>query len=337
MITPLAFLDRDFNFVRVNEAYAKDSGKSPGEFLGHNHFELYPNEENKAIFQKVVETKSPYRVSAKAFIFPDHPEWGVTYWDWSLTPVLSETGEVEFLVLSLNDVTEEARANEEPEKRDAAQSVLSLALPIGVCYGQGWPIILGNLPDRRFDGAAGNDRTDARPVVDSAQTDPMNGRPHGLTRARFRSTKSKSNASTARKGHLFNSALPIRDARNNIGPIISIRISPGAGKARRGWNRRAPDLARDAILVRDPDFKITFWNGGARDIYGWTEEALGKPPPAFEAQFPGLRRKSKPPLEDGHWQGELFHAERRVRIVVEPMGRPPGKNEKTPGPSSRSP
>ena len=39
-ITPLAFMDRDFNFIRVNEAYARADGKTPEYFVGKNHFEL---------------------------------------------------------------------------------------------------------------------------------------------------------------------------------------------------------------------------------------------------------------------------------------------------------
>ena len=55
-ITPLAFLDRHFNFVRVNEAYARAAGKSPEYFVGKNHFALYPHEENQAIFEQTVRT-----------------------------------------------------------------------------------------------------------------------------------------------------------------------------------------------------------------------------------------------------------------------------------------
>ena len=42
--------------------------------------------------------------------FPDHPEWEVTYWDWTLTPIEGEEGTVEYLVFSLNDVSERIRA-----------------------------------------------------------------------------------------------------------------------------------------------------------------------------------------------------------------------------------
>lgn len=112
-ITPLVFLDREFNFIRVNEAYAIACKRDVSEFAGRNHFELFPNEENETIFRRVVETKIPYQAVAKPFSFPDHTEWGVTYWDWTLTPVLDREGEVDFLVFSLKDVTERKRAENE--------------------------------------------------------------------------------------------------------------------------------------------------------------------------------------------------------------------------------
>ena len=107
-VTPLAFLDKDFNFIRVNEAYAEAGQRDVSEFPGHNHFEFYPSDA-KEIFEEVVRTKKPYQVSARPFVYADHPEWGVTYWDWSLVPVLDAEGEVDLLVYSLKDVTESRR------------------------------------------------------------------------------------------------------------------------------------------------------------------------------------------------------------------------------------
>ena len=63
-ITPLVFLDRDFNFVRVNKAYAKACQRDISEFPGHNHFEFYPSDA-KAIFEQVVQTKEPYQAICK--------------------------------------------------------------------------------------------------------------------------------------------------------------------------------------------------------------------------------------------------------------------------------
>ena len=104
-------LDRNFNFLRVNEAYARACRREIGEFAGRNHFEMFPSD-GKAIFEDVVRTGKPFETFAMAFVFPDQPERGVTYWDWTLVPVLDEQGEVECLVFSLNDVTERKRAQQ---------------------------------------------------------------------------------------------------------------------------------------------------------------------------------------------------------------------------------
>jgi PAS domain S-box-containing protein len=103
-LTPLVILDQDFNFLRVNEAYANACGRNVEDFPGHNHFEFYPSDAQK-IFEEVKRTKQPIRIEARAFEFPDHPEWGVSYWDWTLTPMLDDSGEVEFFVFVLQDVT----------------------------------------------------------------------------------------------------------------------------------------------------------------------------------------------------------------------------------------
>lgn len=101
----VAYLDAEFNFIRVNELYARADEKTPDFFPGKNHFDLYPNAENEAIFRQVVETGEPYTATAKPFEYPDHPERGVTYWDWRLQPIKDDSGKVAGLVFTLNDVT----------------------------------------------------------------------------------------------------------------------------------------------------------------------------------------------------------------------------------------
>ncbi len=116
----IVLLDHDFNFIRVNEAYATAGARDVSDFPGHNHFEFYPSEA-QAIFEDVVKTKKPFQIFARPFVFPDHPDWGATYWDWTLVPILDNAGEVEFLVFTLNDVSERVRA--EAERRKLASAV----------------------------------------------------------------------------------------------------------------------------------------------------------------------------------------------------------------------
>jgi PAS domain S-box-containing protein len=112
----LAYLDRGFNFLTVNSAYAHGAGYSKDELAGQNHFELFPDPENEAIFEQVRDTGQPVAFVAKPFVYPERPELGTTYWDWTLMPVKDSEGEVQGLVLSLMDVTERIRTEEELRK-----------------------------------------------------------------------------------------------------------------------------------------------------------------------------------------------------------------------------
>jgi signal transduction histidine kinase/PAS domain-containing protein len=123
--TLIAYLDLDFNFIRVNDTYARAGGHPEEYFIGKNHFELYPHAENLALFRQVVETGEPFSIAEKSFEYPDHPEWGVTYWDWGLQPVKGVDGAVEGLVLSLVDATERVRARKLLEEQNQELWALS--------------------------------------------------------------------------------------------------------------------------------------------------------------------------------------------------------------------
>ncbi len=117
----IAYLDSDFNFVKVNKAYAAANQRIPEFFPGRNHFDLFPNEENEAIFRKAVETGETVIYFAKPF---EHPELGVTYWDWRLEPIMGPDGKVEGLIFSLLDVTAQQLAQN--ELRESARQIEDL-------------------------------------------------------------------------------------------------------------------------------------------------------------------------------------------------------------------
>ena len=127
-ITPLAFLDRYLNFVRVNEAYAREHGTTPESFVSRDYFTMHPGEESRDIFEQVIETGQPYFAHARPFVRPGHHGPGVTYWDWQLTPVLNDVGDVQFLVLNMEDVTQRQVAFQELERR--ARQLQNLALEL---------------------------------------------------------------------------------------------------------------------------------------------------------------------------------------------------------------
>ena len=127
-IAPLAFLDRQFHFVRVNEAYARAQGQTPEFFVHQNYFSLYPSEEDRTIFEQVVRTKEPYHAYAKLSPFSHDPQRALTYWNWRITPLLNEAGEVQFLVFNLEDVTDRQKAFGELEQRARQLQKLTLEL-----------------------------------------------------------------------------------------------------------------------------------------------------------------------------------------------------------------
>jgi PAS domain S-box-containing protein len=124
----LAYLDPHFRFVRVNTAYAEGSGHAKEDLLGRGHFDLFPDPENQAIFQRVRDTGEAFRIYAKPFAYVDQPERGTTYWDWSLVPVKDAKGDVQGLVFSLADVTERIRAEEEVRIRNRRLAVLNAVI-----------------------------------------------------------------------------------------------------------------------------------------------------------------------------------------------------------------
>ena len=124
----IVLLDREFNFVLVNSAYAATCGYEPEAMVGLNHFDLYPHEENEAIFRRVRDTGEAVEYSAKPFVFPDQPERGVTYWDWHLAATKDDAGEVDGLVFSLVEVTERVRAQQLSEALNTINSVVNARL-----------------------------------------------------------------------------------------------------------------------------------------------------------------------------------------------------------------
>ena len=81
------------------------------------------------------------------------------------------------------------------------------------------------------------------------------------------------------------------------------------------------DQAQDAILVRDLDQVILFWNKGAERLYGWTsEETVGKNAEGLlyretSAQFDAARQSV---IKNGEWKGEIHQTRRDgAEIIVE--------------------
>lgn len=130
----LALLDTQFNFIWVNRAYAETCRMASEAMVGKNHFALYPDPENEAIFRQVRDTGEAVFHKDKPFIFPDQMERGVTYWDWSLAPHRDEAGAVTELVFSLRETTEFVRAEQTRRDTEAQYRLLFETMAQGVIH-----------------------------------------------------------------------------------------------------------------------------------------------------------------------------------------------------------
>jgi PAS domain S-box-containing protein len=80
------------------------------------------------------------------------------------------------------------------------------------------------------------------------------------------------------------------------------------------------DSARDAIIVRDLDSSIRYWNAAASTIYGWDrEEALGRKARELLYSHPAPYDAAiEKTLRDGYWSGELRQVDKSgATLLVE--------------------
>jgi PAS domain S-box-containing protein len=131
-------------------------------------------------------------------------------------------------------------------------------------------------------------------------------------------------------GWAFSRAIPLQNANGEIiewfGTASDVTAKKQAQEsldlslAKLSQQARLLDLSNDAILVRDGDDRIQYWNRGATEIYGYTrEEALGRVThELLRTEFPEPLERIKEILSrDDRWSGELVHTRRDgVKIFV---------------------
>jgi len=114
-IDNIVLLDKDYNFIRVSDSYARECQMDAADLIGKNHFAVFPS----PFEQELVpyrQAKQTYRRTERPFVFADHPEWGTSYWDLAMVPILDAAGEIEFFLFTLKNVTERKRAEEQTRR-----------------------------------------------------------------------------------------------------------------------------------------------------------------------------------------------------------------------------
>lgn len=79
------------------------------------------------------------------------------------------------------------------------------------------------------------------------------------------------------------------------------------------------EIAHDAILIRDLNGRITYWNNGSEQLYGWSkDESYGQIAHKFlKIQFPeSYESVHEALLLLGTWEGELLHTTKQGQQVI---------------------
>jgi PAS domain S-box-containing protein len=114
-ITNFALFDRDFRFIRVNEAYARHYRRPVSDFPGRHYFELFPYDnspESARILEAIARDGQTFQADGRRYVFEDVAGKPVAYFDMIIQPIVDGRGEVEFLFFSSIDVTDREQAQE---------------------------------------------------------------------------------------------------------------------------------------------------------------------------------------------------------------------------------
>jgi PAS domain S-box-containing protein len=127
-------------------------------------------------------------------------------------------------------------------------------------------------------------------------------------------------------GQLIDVSLTISPIKGPNGEIVGVsKIARDITNQKQTERRLAEqarllDLTNDAIIVRDHQDRIVYWNRGAEEMYGFpAKEALGKMThQLLQTRHPeSLERIRKKLQRDHHWSGELTHTRKDgMKVVV---------------------
>jgi PAS domain S-box-containing protein len=126
-------------------------------------------------------------------------------------------------------------------------------------------------------------------------------------------------------GKLIDVSLTISPIKGPKGEIVGVsKIARDITEKKQTEQRlteqaRLLDLTNDAIIVRDHQDRVVYWNRGAEDMYGFSaKEAVGKiTHELLQTTHPESLEKIRKKLKrHNHWSGELIHTRKDGRKVI---------------------
>jgi len=320
-------LDTEGRIRRFNVACEKLTGWRSEEVLGHHFGDLFLPEDCRrevlAVFDSLVAGETPLEFEN---------EWMTKTGErrlieWHNSVLRDSAGDVSLVIGTGIDITEERERAVILREQDARMRAMSDASPLGMfmtdpdgqcvyvneryatlsglaesdCLGRGWIKAL-HPDDRENVVQLWND------YAHSSMSHLALVTRYGTSDDDFRWVQVKA-AAVEEAGRLL----------GYVGTVEDITLM----RHREDLIREQADLldhANDAILVRDMEDRLIYWNASAERIFGWSAgEALGRR--AIDLIYGGKIEKTldaarKEVIEKGRWKGDLFPQDRQGNPIV---------------------
>ncbi|WP_309739788.1 PAS domain S-box protein, partial [Chamaesiphon sp. OTE_20_metabat_361] len=267
---------------------------------------------------------------------------GTHFWvDFSLSPIFDVAGKVVMLIPEGRDITDRKQIETELQESRSRYRALVTSAPVGIFQTdvegkclfinqQCLELIGSTLAEALGDGWANTLHPDDRASIYAQWHTAVQTQQEFASEHRFVTPQGSVN-------WVFVKAIGIYEESGNLTGYIGTMMDITERKAaeqRIQEQAALLNIATDAIIVRDLDGQIQFWNNSAESIYGWTAaEAVGhKTMEMFYTDVsPEVTIAAQTVRQQGAWQGELRKltksgkeviAESRWTLVRDEAGNP---------------
>ena len=320
-------LDRQGCIVRFNRACEELTGYLFDEIKGRHFAELLASEEVKTV-------KAAFENFCRGQ-FPDRHE---THWvskkgcrrliTWSNTALFDQEGEVEHVIVTGADITELRRAEEALRESGERFRLLTKAtkdviwdwnlITNEIWWNEGFEILFGYERDeveKTFESwAARIHPEDAERLRVDMDRTILAGSDNWSGEYRFL----RKDGSYA---HVLDRSYIIRNKNGQA--VRMVGAMTDLTRRKQAEDRMAEqaallDIAHEAILVKDLEGRIIYWNKGAERVYGWTaSEVLGrKITDVLSKDVSKYHQALAALLKNGEWQGEMEKHTRDGRVLT---------------------
>jgi PAS domain S-box-containing protein len=326
----VGLLDTNGIILEANRTALEAIGATPAEMVGQEfwatpwwtHSPDLQVQLKQAILQAA--TGELVRFEAKHFL----ADGSFVIVDFSLSPIFDDTGKVVMLIPEGRDITDRKRIETALQASEARYLALLVSAPVGIFQAD----VAGNcifvnqqclelmgvpLAEALGQGWANTLHPDDREWVFAQWHRAMQTQQEFRAEYRFMTPQGQVN-------WVSSNAIAIYDETGAISSYLgtSVNITDRKAAAQKIQEQAALlNVTTDAIIVRDLNSQIQFWNNGAESIYGWTAaEAIGQKTTQllYTEIYPVAMIAARTVRKQGAWQGELSKQTKAgTEVIVE--------------------